>query len=157
MFERLRYKLSLADAAEMLWVEGFYFSRETVRQWEREVAPLFTDELQQERTGQATLRWKVDETLLNIKGKVHYLYRAIDSAGQLVATKLYGTRNMANTTAFWKKAVELTQQKAVQVTTDKEVSYPGAIEAVLGKNVEHRTGRYRNNRLEQEHRGIKAR
>ena len=157
VFERLRYKLSLADTAEKLWLEGYYFTRETVRQWEREFAPVITEELQATRLGCATKRWKIDETLIKVNRKYVYLYRAIDSKGQLVASKLYESRNLENSTNFLDKAVTLSGQKAVQVTTDKEVSYPGAITQVLGRTTEHRTNRYLNNRMEQDHRGIKGR
>ena len=44
-----------------------------------------------------------------------------------------------------------------QVTTDGHGSYPRAIRSVLGKVVRHRTSAYLNNRLEQDHRGIKGR
>ena len=44
-----------------------------------------------------------------------------------------------------------------RVTTDGHDSYPRAIRTELGKRVRHRTSRYLNNRLEQDHRGIKGR
>ena len=43
------------------------------------------------------------------------------------------------------------------VTTDGHGSYPRAIRSVLGKKVRHRTSAYLNNRIEQDHRGIKGR
>jgi putative transposase len=43
------------------------------------------------------------------------------------------------------------------VTTDGHDSYPRAIRETLGSEVLHRTNRYLNNRLEQDHRGIKQR
>ena len=43
------------------------------------------------------------------------------------------------------------------MTTDGHGSYPRAIRTVLGKAVWHRTSAYLNNRLEQDHRGIKGR
>ncbi len=43
------------------------------------------------------------------------------------------------------------------MTTDGHGSYPRAIRTVLGKTVRHRTSAYLNNRLEQDHRGIKGR
>jgi putative transposase len=43
------------------------------------------------------------------------------------------------------------------VTTDGHGSYPRAIRTVLGKTVQHRTSVYMNNRLAQDHRGIKGR
>ena len=157
VFERLRYKLSLADLAEKLWLEGYYFSRETVREWQEEFAPVISEELQQTRQGRATDRWRVDETLIKVKQKYVYLYRAIDSNGQLVASLLYETRNLENTTNFLEQAVAVSGEKAVQVTSYKEVSYPGAIKRVLGRETFHRTARYLNNRLEQDHLWIKGR
>ena len=44
-----------------------------------------------------------------------------------------------------------------RVTTDGHDSYPRAIRTELGNDVRHRTSRYLNNRLEQDHRGIKGR
>ena len=44
-----------------------------------------------------------------------------------------------------------------RVTTDGHDSYPRATRTELGRGVRHRTSRYLNNRLEQDHRGIKGR
>ena len=44
-----------------------------------------------------------------------------------------------------------------RVTTDGHNSYPRAIRSTLGRRVRHRTSVYLNNRLEQDHRGIKGR
>lgn len=151
MLWRLRSKLSLADLAEMFSVEfeRFYFTRETVRRWQEKFAPLITDDLKSGRKGQADMRWKIDETLVKVDQKFHYLYRAIDSKGRLVDTKLSPVRTSESTTAFFKQAVNTVGHKPEQVTTDKEASYPGAIKKVLGRKVKHRTGQYRNNRLER--------
>ena len=43
------------------------------------------------------------------------------------------------------------------VTTDGHGSYPRAIRSTLGRDAEHRTSAYKNNRLEQDHRGVKGR
>jgi putative transposase len=44
-----------------------------------------------------------------------------------------------------------------RVTTDGHTSYPPAIREILGSDGVHRTNHYLNNRLEQDHRGIKQR
>jgi putative transposase len=44
-----------------------------------------------------------------------------------------------------------------RVTTDGHDSYPRAIRTVLGTGVRHRDSQYLNNRLEQDHRGVKGR
>jgi putative transposase len=154
---RLRYKLSFRDLAEIFLTAGFIFSHEAVREWEEKLAPLISDELKSERKGKAGNRWRADETLLKIKGELHYLNRAIVTDGKLVDVKLSKVRDLQTTEACFKQAVETVGHKPIQITTDKEVSYPKAINKVLGGNVEHRTICYLNNKMEQNHRGIKAR
>jgi putative transposase len=44
-----------------------------------------------------------------------------------------------------------------QVTTDGHTSYPRAVRETLGDGVLHRTNKYLNTRLEQDHRGVKQR
>ncbi len=44
-----------------------------------------------------------------------------------------------------------------KVTTDGHDTYSRAIRETLGPGVQHRTSRYMNNRIEQEHRGVKQR
>jgi transposase-like protein len=52
------------------------------------------DHLRTKRHGQAGKSWYVDETYLKIHGKWCYLYRAIDSAGNLVDSRLSEKRDM---------------------------------------------------------------
>ena len=47
--------------------------------------------------------------------------------------------------------------KPERVTMNGHSSYPRAIRTRLGQSVRHRTSTYLNNRLEQDHRGIKSR
>jgi transposase-like protein len=117
--------------------------------WEAKYAPLLTDELKADRKGQVTTRWKADETMIRVKQKLFYLYRAIDSQGKLVNVRLSEVRDTESTAAFFEQAVETTGQKPEQITSDKDTTYPPAIEKVLGRKVEHRNSRYLNNRMER--------
>ncbi len=58
---------------------------------------------------------------------------------------------------FFKQAVDVVGHAPERVTTDGHDSYPRAIRETLGSDVLHRTNHYLNNRLEQDHRGIKQR
>jgi hypothetical protein len=53
--------------------------------------------------------------------------------------------------------VAVVGRRPARVTTDGHDSYPRALRATLGTKVMHRHSRYLNNRLEQDHRGIKQR
>ena len=154
---RLRYKLSLRDLSEMFLVRGFEFTHEAVRDWEARFAPLLTEQLRSRRKGKAGHSWYTDETYVRVSGKLCYLYRAIDKDGNLVDSMLSETRDLASAKRFFAQAKDVVGHKPVRVTTDAHNSYPRAIRRVLGRKVLHRTNKYLNNRLEQDHRGIKQR
>lgn len=154
---RLRYKLSLRDLAEMFLARGFEFTHEAVRDWEVRFTPMITQQLRCRRKGKAGRSWYTDETYVKVNGKWCYLYRAIDRDGNLVDSMLSEHRVMDSAKRFFKGAREVVGHKPEKVTTDGHDSYPRAIRRVLGRKVEHRTSRYLNNRMEQDHRGIKQR
>src|SRR3712207_32047 len=58
---------------------------------------------------------------------------------------------------FFRQAVETVGRVPERVTTDGHDAYPRAIRETLGDAVTHRTSRYLNNRIEQDHRAIKQR
>jgi transposase-like protein len=70
---------------------------------------------------------------------------------------LSGRRDMAAARAFLRSAKAATGLVPDRVTTDGHGSYPRAIRTALGRRVVHRTSAYKNNGLEQDHRGIKGR
>jgi transposase-like protein len=154
---RLQYKLSLRDLAQMFLERGFVFTHEAVRDWEARFAPLLTERLRTKRRGKAGKKWYVDETYVQVQGQSCYLYRAIDRDGNLVDSLLSATRDMDAAKRFLRRAAKVVGDYPEQVTTDGHTAYPRAIRETLGKGVEHRCNQYLNNRLEQDHRGIKQR
>jgi putative transposase len=94
---------------------------------------------------------------LKVHGRWCYLYRAIDRNGNLVDVLFSEHRDMEAAQAFFRSAKAVTGITPDRVTTDGHDSYPRAIRTELGKDVRHRTSAYLNNRLEQDHRGIKGR
>jgi putative transposase len=154
---RLRYKLSLRDLPEMFAIRGIVFSHEAVREWEAKLTPALAEDLRRRRRGKAGCSWYVDETYIKVEGRWCYLYRAIDRSGALVDVMFSEHRDMAAAKAFFRSAKMVTGLIPDRVTTDGHDSYPRAIRTELGKDVRHRTNAYLNNRLEQDHRGIKGR
>src|ERR1700760_2237041 len=154
---RLRYKLSLRDLGEMFLIRGIVFSYEAVRDWEAKLTPTMADALRRRRRRKVGRSWYVDETYIKVQGRWCYLYRAIDTSGALVDVRLSETRDMAAAKAFFQSAKTVTGSTPPRVTTDGHDSYPRAIRTELGEAVRHRTNQYLNNRIEQDHRGIKDR
>ena len=154
---RLRYKLSLRDLAEMFLIRGFVFSYEAIRDWEAKLTPALADDLRRRRKGKVGRSWYVDETYIKVRGRWKYLYRAIDRDGALVDVMLSDHRDLAAAKAFFRSAKSVTGVMPDLVTTDGHGAYPQAIQTELADAVRHRTNVYLNNRLEQDHRGIKGR
>ncbi len=92
-----------------------------------------------------------------LRGRWRYLFRAIDRDGAFVDVMLSEHRDLAAARAFFRSAKSVTGVTPDRVTTDGHDAYPRAIRTEIGKHVRHRTSRYLNNRLEQDHRGIKDR
>ncbi len=94
---------------------------------------------------------------MKVDGRWCYLYRAIDADGHLVDSMLSETRDRDAAKRFFARARTVVGHAPEKVTTDGHDAYPRAIRETLGPEVQHRTSRYMNNRLEQDHRGIKQR
>ncbi len=94
---------------------------------------------------------------MKVGGKWCYLYRAIDRDGNLVDSMLSKRQDMVAAKRFFKQAKEVVGHAPERVTNDSHIAYPHAIHRILGRKVVHRTNKYLNNRMEQDHRGIKQR
>ena len=99
----------------------------------------------------------MDETHIKIRERWCYLYRAIDSDGNLVDSMLSQTRDMEAAKTFFQQALELAEEPPKHVVTDGLASYPRAIAEELGKDVEHEVRGCQGNPVEQSHRPVKAR
>ncbi len=160
VFCRLRYRLTLRDLSEILALRGIEISHEAVRDWETKLLPVMGDALRKRRHGSrrgSGVSWHVDETYLKVRGRWCYLYQAVDRDGNLIDAMLSEHRDMKAAKEFFRSARAAMGFRPDRVTTDGHGSYPRAIRSVLGKAVRHRTSAYLNNRLEQDHRGIKGR
>ena len=77
----LRFTLSYRDVEEMLAERGLDLTYETVRRWAAKFGPLFARELRKRRH-RPTGRWHLDERVVKIAGKRHWLWRAVDDEGR---------------------------------------------------------------------------
>jgi putative transposase len=119
--------------------------------------PHWRRRLRRSRKGKVGRSWYVDETYIRVHGHWKYLYRAIDRDGALVDVMLSEHRNLTAAERFFRSAKTVTDVIPDRVTADGHDAYPRAIQMELGSRVWHRTNCYFNNRLEQDHRGVKCR
>jgi len=157
LFYYYHFKSSLVDVTKHMALRGVVLSHETVRLWSQKVGTDVALKLRSRRRGQCGKKWHMDVTYLKIKGYDAYLYRAIDKAGNLIDVYLSDKRDRKAAKTFFKACEKTTGVHPIQITTDKEPAFPGAIKSALGDHVKHRDSKYMNNRMEQNHRGTKSR
>ncbi len=71
---------------------------------------------------------------------------------RLIDVRLSETRVMKAAKAFFKKVLTTADAPPEKVTTDGHDAYPRAVKEELGEEVQHRTSRYLNNKLERSQR-----
>ncbi|EAD9311853.1 IS6 family transposase, partial [Listeria monocytogenes] len=76
----LRYNLSYREVQEILYDRGINVSHTTIYRWVQEYGKLLY-QIWKKKNRQSFYSWKMDETYIKIKGRWHYLYRAIDADG----------------------------------------------------------------------------
>jgi putative transposase len=141
----------------MFLERGWEFTHESVREWERRFAPLIAQQLRTKRRGQAGPSRYVDETYVKVKGRWCYLYRAIDTGGNLVDSR-------APREARYGGCPTVFQTRSRRCWPCSGTGNNGR-SRLLSASSARNVGRYRassnpkylNNRLEQDHRGIKQR
>lgn len=151
----VRYRLSYAEVSEWLAERGILVDQSTIYRWVQRFLPLFGDVARHYRKSVGP-DWRVDETYARIRGRWHYIYRAIDGCGQIIDAYVSPTRDMVAARTFFERAVASTGTTPRRVITDKAATYPPAL-AVVVPGVLHRTGRYRTNGIERDHGFLKER
>ena len=77
---------------ELLAARGVNVSYETVRQWCHTFGQQFANRLRRRRA-QPGDTWHADEVFLKINGETHYLWRAVDQAGNVLDILVQSRRN----------------------------------------------------------------
>src|SRR6266480_131618 len=72
-----RFSLSFRDVEELLAQRGIVVTYETVRQWCLKFGQTYANELRRRRPHCGDI-WHMDEVVLTIRSKKHYLWRAVD-------------------------------------------------------------------------------
>lgn len=150
-----RFKVSLDDVVELMLIRGFTLCHQTVHNWIQTFGIELGIKIRERRYGYGGKKCHVDATYLKVEGRWCYLYRAIDKEGNLIDIYLSDVRDQAAAEKFFIQSQETTGITPTQITTDKELALYKAIENTFPKDVKHRDSKYMNNRIEQNHRGIK--
>src|ERR687886_2176823 len=79
----LRFTLSFRDVEELLAERGIETSYETVRRWVLKFGPMFARNLRRLRPRPSGV-WHLDEMVVSIQGRRMYLWRGVDSEGEVL-------------------------------------------------------------------------
>ena len=93
---------------------------------------------------------------IQINGKQHYLWRAVDQDGEVVDVYLQSKRDGAAAKRFFDRLLRSHVSEPRKVVTDKLRSY-GVAHRELIPNSIHSTIQYENNRAEQSHESTRVR
>ncbi len=150
-----RFSLSFRDVEELLFARGITVTYETVRQWCRKFGQAYANQLRRRRPRPGD-KWHLDEVFLKIKGRTHYLWRAVDQEGNVLDILVQSRRNKAAAKKFFRKLLKGCEYVPRVLITDKLGSY-GAAKRECLSGVEHRQSRYLNNRVENSHQPTRRR
>ena len=98
----------------------------------------------------------MDEVVLTIRGKKHYLWRAVDQDGNVLDILVQSRRNTKAAKRFFRKLLKGLQYVPRVIITDKLKSYAAAKREIL-PGVEHRQHKGLNNRAENSHQPTRLR
>ena len=144
-----RFALSTADVEDLLAARGVVVSREAVRLWVNRFSQHFADCIRRDRPWPND-KWHLDEVVITIRGKKHWLWRAIDANGDVLDILVQTRRNANAAKRLFKRLVAKFGEPRV-VITDKLRSYIKPIKT-LAPDANHRAHKGLNNAIEVSHR-----
>ena len=155
----LRYNLSYREVQELLYDRGInVVTLRFIGGFKNTVKSSIISG--KRKINSPSIRGKWMKFYIQIKGRWHYLYRAIDADGLTLDIWLRKKRDTQAAYAFLKRLHKQFGQPRV-IVTDKAPSIGSAFRKLqrngLYTKTEHRTVKYLNNLIEQDHRPIKRR
>ena len=144
-----RFPLSLRMVEDLLAARGIIVSHETVRCWAEKFGRIYANKIRR-RAPRFGDKWHLDEVVISINGKKHWLWRAVDADGFVLDALVQGRRDRRAAEKLLRKLIRKQSRAPRVMITDKFGSY-GAARAGMGMNFEHRQHKGLNNRAENSH------
>lgn len=150
-----RFALSFRDIEELMASRGIIVTYETIRQWTLKFGQGYANELCR-RQAKRGHKWHLDEVVLTIRGRHHYLWRAVDQDGHVLDILMQSRRNRQAAKRFFRKLLKGLRYAPRVLITDKLKSYAAAKKQIM-PGVEHRQHKGLNNRTELSHQPTRQR
>ena len=150
-----RFPLSYRDAEDLLAERGIDVSYETVRRWALKFGPAYARTLRRSRP-RPDCRWHLDEMFVSIDGKRMYLWRSVDSEGEVLDILVQSRRNKQAALKLMRNLLKKQGFVPEAFVTDKLPSYGAALKD-LGLSKHHDFGARKNNRAKNFHLPVRQR
>ena len=150
-----RFSLSYRDVEDMLAERGIDVSYETVRRWALKFGTIIARKLRRGRP-LPDGHWHLDEVFVSINGKQLYIWRAVDSEGEVLDILVQPRRDRKAALKLMRKLLKKQGVTPTTIVTDKLRSYTSALRD-LGVVERHDSGRWKNNRAENSHQPLRQR
>jgi putative transposase len=111
---------------------------------------------QRNSAGRLGDKWHLDEVVVSIRGKKHWLWRAVDQDGFVLDVLVQSRRNAKAAKRLMRKLLKSQARAPRVMITDKLRSYDAAKREIM-PSVEHRSHKGLNNRAENSHQPIRRR
>jgi putative transposase len=141
-----RCALSFRDVEELMAVRGIVVTYEAIREWCLKFGQTDAHELRRRRPRPGD-KWHLDEVFIKLRGKVNYLWRAVDQDGNGLDIPVQSRRNKKAAKRFFPKLLKGLRYVPRVIITDKVRSYSAA-KAEIMPGVEQRQHQGLNNRAE---------
>src|SRR5215217_6916543 len=151
----LRFTLSYRDVEELVAERGLDLSYETVRRWVLKFGPAFARNLRRLRP-RPSPQWHLDEMAVVIGGKRLWLWRAVDSEGEILDILVQPRRDRTAALRLLRKLLRKRGFAPDVLVTDRLASYSCA-RRQLGMRAHHEQGLRKNNRAENSHQVVRRR
>ena len=150
-----RFPLSLRMVEEMLAARGILVSHETLRQWALKFGQSFASKIRRRLPAPGD-KWHLDEVVISIAGRKHWLWRAVDQHGTVLDILVQSRRNAKAAERLLRKLLKKHGKAPRVMITDKLASYAAAKRVVM-PGVEHRQHKGLNDRAENSHQPTRRR
>lgn len=151
-----RFTTSLRDVEEMLAERGIDTTYETVRCWANKFGPAIAANIRRRRSKPDNV-WHLDEMIVRINGKRMFIWRAVDSEGEVLDVLVQKRRNKDAALKLLRKLLKNQGFVPDAIITDGLASYKAAMRE-LGCKARHKPSRLRdNNRVENSHLSVRRR
>ena len=150
-----RFPLSLRMVEEMMSARGIEVTYETVRRWALKFGQKAARRIRARRSTFGD-KWHLDEVIISINGKKHWLWRGVDQFGIVLDVLVQSRRDRHAAQRLMRKLLRKCGGPLRVLITDKLKSYAAANKD-MGLRFEHRRHKGLNNRAENSHQPTRVR